>query len=65
MYVGELILLHGHLYRFGSGFFFDVLPSIVFAPVDICVIILSGALAFLLMKSVNGNQKKNILITKI
>ena len=29
----------------GSGFFFDALPSIVFAPVDICVIILSGALA--------------------
>ena len=59
MYVGELILLHGHLYRFGSGFFFDALPSIVFAPVDICVIILSGALAFLLMKSVNCNPKKN------
>lgn len=60
MYVGELILLHGHLYRFGSGFFFDGLSSIVFAPVDICVIILSGALAFLLMKSVNCNPKKNI-----
>ena len=49
MYIGEMILLHGHLYRFGTGFFFDGLPAIVPAPVDILVILASGLIAFLLM----------------
>ncbi len=49
MYIGEMILLHGHLYRFGTGFFFDGLPAIVLAPVDILVILASGLIAFLLM----------------
>ncbi len=50
MYIGEMILLHGHLYRFGSGFFFDGLPNIVLAPVDILVILASGSLMYLLMR---------------
>ena len=45
MYIGELILLNGHLYRFGNGFFFDGLPGIVLAPVDVGIIIASGAIA--------------------
>lgn len=49
MYVGEMILLHAHLYRFGEGFFFDGLPGIVLAPVDVGVILLSGILTYLLM----------------
>ncbi len=50
MYIGEMILLHGHLYRFGSGFFFDGLPSIVLAPIDLLVILVSGFLIYLLMR---------------
>ena len=50
MYIGEMILLHGHLYRFGSGVFFDGFPSIVLAPVDILVILASGFLMYLLMR---------------
>ncbi len=42
MYLGEMILLHGHLYRYGTGFFFRGLPVIVFAPVDWLIILLSG-----------------------
>lgn len=42
MYIGETFLLSGHLYRFGEGFFFDGIPGIVLAPIDILVIILSG-----------------------
>ena len=45
MYIGEMILLNGHLYRFGTGFFFRELPVIVLAPVDILVIILSGCIS--------------------
>ncbi len=45
MYIGEMILLSGHLYRFGSGLLFDGLPFIVLAPIDIAVIIASGGVA--------------------
>ena len=46
MYIGEMILLSGHLYRFGSGFFFDGLPQIIMAPVDILVVLTAGLLTF-------------------
>ena len=42
MYIGEMILLNWHLYRFGKGFFFEAIPEIVLAPVDIVIILLSG-----------------------
>ena len=48
MYAGELILLNGELYRFGRGFFFDGLPLISLALVDILVILASGALTALI-----------------
>lgn len=44
MYIGEMILLSGHLYRFGSGFLFDGFPGIVLAPIDILIIIASGCI---------------------
>ncbi|MGN1138487.1 MAG: hypothetical protein ACI4RM_03500 [Ruminococcus sp.] len=44
MYIGELILLQGNLYRFGKGIMFDGIGSLVLAPVDIAVIILSGVI---------------------
>lgn len=44
MYIGEMILLSGHLYRFGSGVLFDGLAGIVLAPVDILIIIASGCI---------------------
>ena len=42
MYIGEMILLNGHLYRFGSGFIFSSIPGIVLSPIDLLVILLSG-----------------------
>lgn len=44
MYIGELILLQGNLYRFGKGIMFEGIGSLVLAPVDIAVIILSGVI---------------------
>ncbi len=58
MYVGEMILLHGHLYRFGTGFFCDGLPGIVLAPVDVIVILASGLGTALLMGLVSAARKK-------
>ena len=44
MYIGEIILLNGHLYRFGYGFLFDGLAGIVLAPIDILIVIASGCI---------------------
>ena len=57
MYTGEMILLHGHLYRFGSGFFFDGLSGIVLAPVDILVVLVSGCLMYLLMRMLRKTRE--------
>ncbi len=46
MYVGEMFLLSGNLYRFGDGFIFNGISGIVLAPVDILIVILSGLLNF-------------------
>lgn len=48
MYMGEYLMLHD-FYRFGSGFFFDGLPGIALAPVDILVVLLSGVVSALAM----------------
>ena len=44
MYAGEMILLSGHLYRFGTGFFFDGLGALVLSPADLLIVLLSGGL---------------------
>lgn len=49
MYIGEMFLLSGNLYRFGSGAFFDGMGVLVFAPVDVAVIVVSGALTAAVM----------------
>ena len=57
MYIGELILLSGHLYRFGNGFLFDGLGALVLAPIDLIVILLSGGITAVILKSVADNKK--------
>lgn len=44
MYIGEMCLLDGHLYRFGSGFIFEGIPGIILSPVDVFIIVLSGCI---------------------
>ncbi len=56
MYIGEMILLNGHLYRFGDGFLFDSIPGIVLAPIDLMVIAASGCITGLI--SIALNRKK-------
>lgn len=50
MYIGEMILLHGRVYRFGSGLFFDGIGVLVLAPVDILVILAAGGLTAALLR---------------
>ena len=49
MYIGEMILLDGHLYRFGSGFLYEGLGGLILAPVDVIVILLSGVVTLISM----------------
>ena len=56
MYAGEMILLSGNLYRFGTGFFFEGLGALVLAPADILVILASGALTLLICLRLNRRQ---------
>lgn len=53
MYIGEMFLLSGHLYRLGTGFPFEGLPGIVLAPVDLAVIVLSGMVTYFICRSLN------------
>lgn len=56
MYIGEMILLSGHLYRFGDGFFFAGIPEIVLAPVDIVVILGSGVMTAIITSFVRNKN---------
>ena len=58
MYIGEMILLHSHLYKFGTGFIFDAIPGIILAPVDILVILCAGAVTYLLMRVCYGKPHR-------
>lgn len=65
MYIGEMILLNGHLYRMGVGILFDSLPGIVFATIDLLIIMLSGcitALIFTLLNNSNHMKKQTITL---
>ncbi len=56
MYIGEMILLSGNLYRFGDGFFFDGIKGIVLAPIDIAVILLAGAITAIIASLISSKE---------
>lgn len=56
MYIGEMILLNGNLYRFGTGVIFDSIPGIVLAPIDLLTIVISGGVTALLLLLINMNR---------
>lgn len=53
MYVGEMILLSGNLYRFGAGVFYEGIGGAAIAPVDVFVILISGIMTSLICGLVN------------
>ena len=60
MYIGEAFLLNGHLYSFGNGFFFESIPVITLAPVDIIIVLLSGVITYIICCILN---RKNVIAT--
>ncbi|MDD4096792.1 MAG: hypothetical protein PHP22_11200 [Oscillospiraceae bacterium] len=57
MYIGEMILLSGHLYRFGEGFFFDALGGLVLAPIDLLIILVSGIGCAGILTAISGREE--------
>jgi hypothetical protein len=49
MYFGQGVMMGGDLYRFGTGWLFTGLAHIVVAPIDIIVVIVSGAATWFIM----------------
>ncbi|HBR30770.1 MAG: hypothetical protein PHD46_00050 [Eubacteriales bacterium] len=58
MYVGEMILLHGHLYSFGTGFLFESIPGIIVAPINILIIITSGCVTALIFWLIHPERRQ-------
>jgi hypothetical protein len=58
MYAGELILLGGTLYRFGTGFFFAPVDICPLSPVDFLVIALSGAMTYVLLYLIRRKEPR-------
>ncbi len=56
MYIGEMFLLSGNLYRFGEGFLFDALPYIVLSPIDILIIVMSFVFTYVILSFTNKNK---------
>jgi len=56
MYIGEAVMMKGKLYRFGTGWFFGGLPGIVLAPVDILIVLLSGAAAWMILAAARKHE---------
>lgn len=57
MYIGEMILLNGHLYKLGTGIIFDSISGIAFTPIDLLVIVVSGGITALIFALLNGFRK--------
>lgn len=58
MYLGEMFLLNGYLYRFGKGFLFDGIPGLVFSPADLVVIAASGGITACISAWLNRERLK-------
>lgn len=59
MYIGEMVLLNGHLYRFGTGIIFNSIPGIVLAPVDLIIIVASGCITALIFVWLNSCRARS------
>ncbi|MBQ8260532.1 MAG: hypothetical protein IJY97_13340 [Clostridia bacterium] len=56
MYIGEMVLLSGNLYRFGEGFVFDPIPGIALSPFDILIVLLSGAITAMIGRLISSKE---------
>lgn len=57
MYIGELVLMGGVLFKYGSGFLFEPFGIVPFAVIDLIIILFSGIITYTIMSFLNSNQK--------
>lgn len=57
MYVGEMILLSGHVYRFGTGFLFRPLSPLALAPIDLIIILGAGGITAGILAAISRRKQ--------
>ena len=57
MYIGELVLMDGYLFVFGSGTFFEPLGAVPFSVCDILIVLISGIITAALSFLLNWHKK--------
>lgn len=57
MYIGELMLMGGVLFKYGNGLLFIPIGLIPFSTVDIAIILVSGVITYILMQLLNAPRK--------
>ena len=56
MYIGEMCLLSGNLYLLGRGFWFESIPGIVLAPVDVLIVLSAGIVTWVICSLLNKKK---------
>jgi hypothetical protein len=49
MYIGELVLMGGVLFKYGNGLLFEPIAAIPFSAADIAIILVSGVITYILI----------------
>jgi hypothetical protein len=57
MYIGELVMINGTLFRLGEGFIFEAIGRIPFALIDIMTILTSGIITYFILVFVKKEKK--------
>jgi hypothetical protein len=57
MYIGELVLMGGVLFKYGNGFFFEPIEAFPFSTADIVIILVSGVITYIVMQLLNNPCK--------
>ncbi len=57
MYIGELVLTGGKLFKFGNGFLFEPIGKMPFAVIDLLVIFVSVLAAWIILNLLNKQDK--------
>ncbi len=57
MYIGELVLMGGVLFKYGSGLFFEPIGAIPFSAIDIAIILVSGVITYIVMTLLHDPHK--------
>jgi hypothetical protein len=62
MYIGELVLMGGVLFKFGEGGIFEPLSMMPFAIIDFVVILLSGIVTYFVMATLYKCSNKRVIL---